>query len=308
MKQERQVGAPVCYRHPDRETYVQCTRCGRPICPDCMREAAVGFHCPECVAEGRRGTRVARTAFGGSQAGVHGYVTYALIGLNAAVALLTLLIAGASGGGMFGGITPLHVEGAIVGLAGGADGAPTGVATGEYWRLFTSMFLHFGILHLLVNMWALWLLGRYLERALGPLRYLALYLVSGLGGGVAVYLLTAPNQFTAGASGAIFGLFAALFVVNRKLGLDNSGVAILILINLSLGFFVPNISLTGHIGGLVTGGVLAFGIAYAPKKHRTLVQVATVAAVLVVLVIVTITRTEMLISGSTSTAVAALRG
>ncbi len=264
-----------------------------------MRTASVGFHCPECVAEARRTVRAPRTAFGGSQAGQLGYVTYTLIGLNVLVALTSMVISGAAalgGGGLFGGATPLHTEGAIIGLALGPDGSLLGIAAGEYWRLFTAMFLHYGLLHLGVNMWALWILGRHLEGTLGPARFLALYLIAGLGGSVAVYLFTAPNHATAGASGAIFGLFAALFVVNRKLGLDNSGVIGLILINLSLGLFIPNISMTGHIGGLVTGGLVALGFAYAPKgAQRTPVQIAAGVAVTVLLVVLTVTRTGLLL-------------
>jgi membrane associated rhomboid family serine protease len=260
-----------------------------------MRTAAVGFQCPECVAEGRRTVPRARTAFGGSQAGQHGYVTIGLIGTNVLVALVSIAMAGAGAlsGGLIGGVTPLDVYGAVIGLAS-YHGQLIGVATGEYWRLFTAMFLHFGFLHLAVNMWALWILGRHLERALGPARYLALYLIAGLGGSVAAYLVS-PNTFTAGASGAIFGLFAALFVVNRKLGLDNSGVIGLILINLSLGLFIPNISMAGHVGGLITGGLVALGFAYAPRAQRTQVQVATVVAVVVLLLVLTVTGTNMLV-------------
>src|SRR6266508_4579657 len=233
MSQEQnQVGTPTCYRHPQRETYVRCVRCDRPICPDCMRTASVGFQCPECVAEGRRTVRAPRTAFGGSQAG-------------------------------------------------------------QYYRLFTAMFLHFGVLHLALNMWALWILGRYLERALGPARYLALYLLAGLGGSVSAFLF-APQSLTAGASGAIFGLFAALFVINRKLGLDNSQVVVLIVINLMFSLY-GHISLSGHVGGLIAGGLVALGFAYAPRAQRTQIQVATAVAVLVLLLVLTVTGTSMLL-------------
>ena len=308
MNDEQQVGAPTCYRHPDRETYVRCTRCDRPICPDCMREASVGFHCPECVAEGRRAAPAARTAFGGGQAGQHGYVTKTLIGLNVLVAVLAAVASGAgalAGGGLFGNFSPLHKAGAVISI-GMLDGQLAGVAVGQYWRLFTAMFLHFGLLHLAVNMWALWILGRHLERVLGPARFLALYLVAGIGGNVAVYWLSAPASVAAGASTAVFGLFAALFVINRKLGLDNSGIVGLIAINLALSIFIPQISLAGHAGGLVTGGLLAFGLAYAPRQQRTPVQVAAVVAVLVLLVVLTFTRTDMLIGEVTTGALALL--
>ncbi|MQA27116.1 MAG: rhomboid family intramembrane serine protease [Micromonosporaceae bacterium] len=306
MKDEQQIGAPVCYRHPSRETYVRCTRCDRPICPDCMHEASVGFHCPECVAEARRTVRAPRTAFGGSQAGRHGYVTYTLIGVNVLVALMTVVASGAagfSGGGLFGNFSPLHKAGAVVGL-GLLDGQLAGVAVGEYWRLFTAMFLHFGLLHLGVNMWALWILGRHLEQLLGPARFLALYLVSGIGGNVAVYWLTAPNTFSVGASTAVFGLFAAIVVVNRKLGLSSSGIIGLIVINMALSFLVAFISWQGHLGGLVTGGLVALGLAYAPRQQRTPVQVAAVVAVVVLLVVLTFTRTDMLVGEAVTGALA----
>jgi membrane associated rhomboid family serine protease len=261
-----------------------------------MRDAAVGFHCPECVAEARRTARVPRTAFGGTLAGQHGNVTKALVGMNTVVLLLAAATAGANAAGSLrGGATPLHIWGAVVGLARlGDNGALFGVATGEYWRLLTAMFLHFGVVHLLLNMWALWILGQYLERALGPARFLALYLIAGLGGSVAAYVFQ-PFALTAGASGAIFGLFAALFVVNRRLGRDNRAVIFLIVANLSMVLFIPNISLVGHVGGLLTGGLVALGFAYAPRGQRTPVQVAVAAVVLVLLTVITVTRTDLLL-------------
>lgn len=290
---------PVCYRHPGRETYVRCTRCDRPICPDCMHSASVGHQCPECVAQGRRTVRPTRTAFGGSTTGRHGYVTYTLLGLNVLVMLAGFLFSagqGLAGGLLGGGLSPLHEWGAVVAVpVGFPDGTVVGgVVSGEYWRLVTAMFIHFGIFHLFVNMWALVVLGRYLETALGPARFLALYLVAGLGGDVAAYLFAAPNGVTAGASGAIFGMFSALFFVNRKLRLDNSGVIVLILINLSLGFFIPGISLVGHVGGLVTGAVIGFCLAYAPRQRRTVIQITAIVLVVAALLIAVAMRSAML--------------
>src|SRR5690349_8771360 len=169
------MAIPVCYRHPQRETYVRCVRCDRPICPDCMREASVGHQCPECVAEGRRTERRPRTAFGGSRAGQGGYVTSTLMAINVLVAVAAFVSGGAGsrGGaglaGLLGRFTPLHEWGALVTqpLGRTSDGhlvvLPGGLIDGEYYRLFTSMFLHYGLLHLLMNMWALWVLGRALE-------------------------------------------------------------------------------------------------------------------------------------------------
>jgi membrane associated rhomboid family serine protease len=270
---------PVCYRHPGRETHVRCTRCDRPICPDCMTEAAVGHQCPECVHEGRRTQRSARTVFGGTAAGVRGYATMTLIGINTAVMVVSVALAGGKGlfGGGFGGLlgssTPLTDAGAVVGLQryvyNGTNrtfDVPYGVTNGEYYRLFTQMFLHYGLLHLAVNMWALWVIGRSMEAALGPVRFVALYLTAGLAGGVACYVFT-PASPTAGASGAIFGLFAALFVVFRRLGQSTAPIIPLLVVNLAISF-APGISLAGHLGGLVAGGVVAAAFAYAPRPRR----------------------------------------
>jgi membrane associated rhomboid family serine protease len=293
---------PVCYRHPGRETYVRCTRCDRPICPDCMRDAAVGHQCPECVAEGLRTQRPARTAFGGGAAGRAGYVTKTLIGLNVLMMLLSIASAGGGGiaggglGGLMGGQTPLTLWGSVLPYAI-YDGALHGVADGEYYRLVTAMFLHYGVLHLLLNMWALWVLGRSLETALGPLRFAALYLVAGLGGNVAAYWLSAENTTSAGASTAIFGLFAALFVIMRRLGRDTSAVIPILVINLIFTFTVPSISIAGHLGGMVTGGALALVLAYAPRTRRTLVQSVGIGAIVVLLLALVVARTVALLVG-----------
>src|SRR4051794_15885092 len=188
MTQPPSTRAPVCYRHPDRETLIRCTRCDRPICPECMREASVGHQCPECVADGRRTQRPARTVFGGTQAGARGYVTKTLIGLNVLVAIAAFLSARGSGDGgnfFFGGETLLHYWGAMLNDSapyrdGNTVAIATGVDHGAYYRLFTAMFLHYGLIHLGMNMWALWVAGRYVEAALGPVRFAALYLVAGL--------------------------------------------------------------------------------------------------------------------------------
>jgi membrane associated rhomboid family serine protease len=289
-------GALACYRHPGRETYVRCSRCERPICPDCMREAAVGHQCPECVTEGTKSVRQARTAFGGSLAGRQGRVTMVLIGLNVAVFVLTLVLyAGAAiGRGLFSGATPLHLWGAMLGLGQFPDGGVHGVAVGEYHRLVTSLFLHYGPLHLLLNMYALWMLGRYLEAELGSARFAGLYLLAGLGGSVAVYLF-APNSLSAGASGSIFGLFAALFLVLRRLGRDTSQVLVVLVVNLVLTFSIPQISVAGHLGGLVVGGLLGAAVAYAPRQRRGLVQGAAFGMVTLFLAAVTLTQSALLL-------------
>jgi membrane associated rhomboid family serine protease len=287
------AGTPVCYRHPGRETYIRCNRCERPICPDCMREAAVGHQCPECVAEGRRSVRQTRTAFGGSTVGRQGYVTITLIVANVLMLLLSLAsarnpgnaLAGGGIGGLLGGRTPLMDQLAVIGRCVNTDtgqAVPCGVADGEYYRLFTAMFMHYGALHLLMNMYALWILGRTLEAFLGPVRFLALYLVAGLGGNVAAYLFQ-PGALSAGASTAIFGLFAALFLVLRRLGLNAASVLPVIIINLVFTITVPGISIAGHLGGFVVGGLVGAGLAYAPRAHRGVIQAVTIATAIVAL-------------------------
>ena len=293
---------PVCYRHPDRGTYVRCTRCDRPICPQCMRDASVGHQCPECVGEGRRSVRPARTAFGGGAAGREGYVTKTLIALNVLVMLLSIAsargaaasVGGAGLGGLLGGSTPLTDWGSVIGLARFSDGTVGGVADGQWYRLVTAMFLHYGLVHLLLNMWGIWVLGRALEAVLGPLRFLALYLIAGLGGNVAVYLFSPVNQSSAGASTAIFGLFAAIFVIMRRLGRDTSAIVPILVINLIFTFTVPHISIAGHLGGLFIGALMALVLAYAPRLRRNLFQAAGGAILLAALLGLVLVRTGML--------------
>jgi len=300
MSESPPTAVPVCYRHPSRETWVRCTRCGRPICPDCMREASVGHQCPECVAEGRRSQRPARTAFGGSAAGRHGYVTKTLVGLNVLVAVIGVALYGTDtliGRGLFSGTTQLQAFGGIFGPSFGfatdhGQVIYTGIYDGGYYRLITAMFIHYGILHLAFNMWALWVVGRTLESALGPVRFLALYLLAGIGGNVAA-LLASPTSLTAGASTAVFGLFAAFFIILRRLGRDTSGIVALLVINLVITFTVPGVSWAGHIGGLVTGGLVAAILAYAPRTNRTLIQVGGCAIVLVALLGLTLTAASL---------------
>jgi membrane associated rhomboid family serine protease len=278
-----------------------------------MNEASVGHQCPECVREGRRTQRQRRTAFGGGVTGQYGYVTITLIALNVMVALFAVASAqrasalvGQGFGGLVGSETPLHYWGSLIAApavtytdpqTGNAIVTVHGVAGGAYYRLFTAMFLHFGLLHLLVNMWALWVLGRPLEALLGPARFLALYLVSGLGGNIAVYLFSSPTGLSAGASTALFGLFAALFLVLRRLRLNTTGVIITLVINLFITFSIPQISIAGHLGGLVTGAIVGAGLAYAPRNARTPVQIGVIAGTLVVLLVLTVLRTVQLNSG-----------
>lgn len=270
--------APTCYRHPDRATYVRCTRCNRSICPECMRDAAVGHQCTECVGEGAKTVRQPRTAFGGREYGAKPVITYALIALNVLMFVLQNVSA--------------DLQSKLVLFS-------PAVADGELYRLLTSAFLHYGMTHLLFNMWALYVVGPPLEMWLGRLRFGALYVLSALGGSVLVYLLSSLGAQTAGASGAVFGLFGASFVVGKRLNLDVRWVVGLIAINLAFTFVIPllggqNISWQGHIGGLVTGALVAAAYAYAPRERRTLYQVSVTVAILVVFVLLIWWRTTEL--------------
>jgi membrane associated rhomboid family serine protease len=262
-----------------------------------MREASVGHQCPECVSEGRRTQRPARTAFGGSAVGRHGYVTKTLMGINVLAAVIGLVLYGTDTliprGGLFTNTTQLQAAGGVIGPS---FQFPTdhgwvnyvGVYDGSYWRLITAMFLHYGIIHLAFNMWALWAIGRTLEATLGPVRYIALYLLAGIGGNVAA-LLASPNALSAGASTAIFGLFAAFFVIARRMGSDTRQIVILLVINLVITFTLPGLSWAGHIGGLVSGALVAAILVYAPRANRTLVQVVGCVIVLAAFVGLTLT-------------------
>jgi membrane associated rhomboid family serine protease len=264
-----------------------------------MNAASVGHQCPECVAEGRRTQRQARTAFGGTVAGRAGVVTRTLIAVNVIVMIVSVAtggltaVAGGGWGGLLGQSTPLTDWGSVIGYATYGPGQTElhGVAAGEWYRLFTAMFLHYGVLHLLLNMYALWILGRELEAVLGRVRFIGLYALAGLGGNVAAYLLGAPNQATAGASTAVFGLMAATFVILKRLNMSVAPILPVIIINVIFTFAIANISWEGHLGGLVVGGLVAAILAYAPRAHRTVVQSVGCALVFVALLTLALIRT-----------------
>jgi len=242
-----------------------------------MRSASVGFHCPECVSEGVRAARPGRTVLGGRVRDDGNRLTIALIGANVAVYLLGLLV----------GTSQLQLQFANL------PGTPgqIGVAGGQYYRLLTAAFLHAGAFHLLMNMLALASLGPALEAALGRLRFASLYLLSALGGSVAGFLLAAPGQFSVGASGAIFGLFGAYYVVVRRLGGQTGQILVLLAVNLIITFSVPIIDWRAHLGGLAVGSAVAVAFAYAPRNaHRTQVQVAACAAAGLLLVGLVVAR------------------
>jgi len=260
---------PVCYRHPDRETYIRCTRCERPICPDCMISAAVGFQCPECVAEGRASIPEVRTRLGAKTIS-RPYVTFAIIAI-CVVVYAVQFVSGPEFDQKYA-LVPVNVAG-----------------HDEYYRLLTSMFLHGSLIHIGMNMLILWLFGPQLESVLGHLRFATLYLVAGLGGSVAsfaftqAYTLDSQSYYPAsslGASGAIFGLMGAYLVIGRRLNADTTQVLGLIVINIVLGFVIPSTDWRAHLGGLITGALVALPLAYASKRTAILVQVVSVVVIL----------------------------
>jgi membrane associated rhomboid family serine protease len=232
----------VCYRHPNRETGVSCSNCGRPICPDCMTSTQVGMRCPECASQTTK-VRNMRTMSG------RPVVTTALVAINVLI--------------YFGSATNPRVL-SDFGLFGPA------VADGDWWRLITAGFLHGGLLHVGFNMYILWFLGNLLEPVLGPVRFAALYFASLLAGSFGA-LLFSPNALTVGASGAVFGLMGAVFVMQRARGIDPlaGGIGPMIVINLVIGFLPGlNISIGGHIGGLIGGALAGFVIDRLGERRR----------------------------------------
>ncbi|WP_019073555.1 rhomboid family intramembrane serine protease [Streptomyces hokutonensis] len=280
---------PGCYRHPDRETGIRCTRCERPICPECMVSASVGFQCPECVRDGS-GTGHAptaaqpRTIAGGTVAADPRLATKILIGLCVAFYLLQQVL-----GDSFTERLELLGQAYVPQF-----GSVEGIAEGQPYRLLTAMFLHGSVIHILFNMMSLWWIGGPLEAALGRARYLALYFVSGLAGSALTYLIAAPNQPSLGASGAIFGLFGATAVLMRRLRYDMRPVIALLVINLIFTFGWANIAWQAHIGGLVAGVITGYAMVHAPRERRALIQYGTCAVVLVIVVVLTLIRTAQL--------------
>ncbi|MET0187590.1 MAG: rhomboid family intramembrane serine protease [Pseudonocardia sediminis] len=266
------AGAMVCARHPDRPTRLQCTRCGRPACPDCLRDASVGQHCVDCVSQAAASTPRWRTVAGASRPGKPVMVPI-LIGINVAIFALTVVAAGSISDNY---ASVLFRETSLV---------PVDVAGGEWWRLVTSGFLHFGLLHLAFNMFAMWVIGREVETVLGRWRLLAVYLVSLLGGSAAVMLFSNAGTQTAGASGAVFGLMGALAVLLYRLKLPAGQAIGVIAINVVLSFAIPGISITAHLGGLVVGAATTAALVYLPNRQNRSVQIAAVAGIAVVVLL-----------------------
>ncbi len=261
--------SPVCARHPDRPTRLGCTRCGRPACPDCLREASVGYQCVDCVQESVRSTPRWRNVAGASRAGRAPVVVPWLIGINVAIFALTVAQAGSLNANYS---AALFRAGALV---------PPLVADGEWWRVVTSGFLHFGPLHLLFNAVALWFIGREVETVLGRGRLLAVYAVSLLGGSAAVMLFSPDVGQAAGASGAVFGLMGALVVLLRRLRLPMTQAFLLIGLNIALSFAVAGISLAAHVGGLVIGAATTAALVYLPARNGSSRQIVAIAGIVV---------------------------
>jgi len=269
---------PVCYRHPDKETWIRCQRCEKPICPDCMRDASVGFQCPDCVKEGARSTRQGKAVYGGKRlTGNPMATTFALIAAN-----LVGFFAIRSGGGRVLDALALLPQSSTRGFQ-----EVEGVSGGAYWQVLTSAFSHENVLHLGFNMLALYFLGPMLEQVLGRPRFLAVYFVSAFTASAAVMLLSNPNSQTLGASGSIFGLMGALVVVAFKVKADLRQILFWLGLNLVFTFYnTGSISWQGHLGGLIGGALTAAIIVYAPRKRREVIQWTGIALVLVVALVV----------------------
>jgi membrane associated rhomboid family serine protease len=268
----------TCFRHPDRPTGLRCVRCDKPACPECLREASVGYQCVECVAESQRGVR-RKTTIAGAPLRRTLIAVPVLVLVNLGVFAITAAQAGS--------------------LAGNADSQlfddwvlwPRAVLSfGEPWRLVTAGFLHYGPVHLALNMLALWIIGRDIEPLLGRTRFLAVYFLSLIGGSVAVLLFGPMDAGTAGASGAVWGVMGALLVVVLRLRLNPQPVLAVIAINAVISF-LPGISLLGHLGGFVVGVLATAALVYAPRDRQRLVQVGALVAIGAALVILVLLRT-----------------
>ncbi|MDA3644563.1 rhomboid family intramembrane serine protease [Saccharopolyspora indica] len=268
---------PTCVRHPDRPTGLRCTRCERPACPECLRDASVGQHCVDCVAQGQRGMRQPVTV-AGARLPAKPILVPVLIAVNVLIFALTAVQAGSIGANF---TAPLFDEFALW---------PILVAGGQWWRLLTAGFLHIGLLHLAMNMIALWVIGRDLELLLGRARFIAVYLLSLLGGSAAVFLFGDEVTPVAGASGAVYGLMGGIAIAALRLKVSLRPVLVVIALNIVASVVIPGISLLGHIGGLVLGVLATGALVYAPRNRQVLIQAGALGALLVVLLAVVITR------------------
>ena len=275
MTEQPAPPATTCFRHPDRATGIACARCGRPICPECMRPASVGFHCPVCVREANAALPRERRGAGLRRAGRRwGPVTLVLIALNMAVAVGTAVSATLAGG------NPTRSFDSP--LTGAFLFSPYSLALGEWWRVVTSAFTHVSLVHLALNMLSLLLFGSELEKMMGRGRFLTVYLVSALGGAVALQLFGSYFGGVVGASAAIYGLLGAFGVLLVRQRQDVRGLATLLAINLVISF-LPGVSLLGHLGGLAAGVLTTAALLLRPRQLAAGGVVALVGAMLVLL-------------------------
>ncbi|WIB77525.1 rhomboid family intramembrane serine protease [Curtobacterium sp. MCPF17_002] len=261
----------TCYRHPDRQSFVLCQRCGRTICPECQTPAAVGVHCPECVREQRARFTQNRRASGPSGITV-ARRRFAMLDQKATVVIVVVSV----------------VLWLLNQVSGGYVNAwlsfYTPLAGTQPWRLITGLFVHSSFFHILFNMWAVWIFGRMLENILGTWRFLALYFLAGLGGDLAVAWLS-PGTQVVGASGAIFGLFAAFFVIQRSLGYNAVQLLVIMGLNLVVGFLPgTNISWQAHVGGIVLGFITGFVFARTRNIRQRTLQISLLVAEAVVVI------------------------
>ncbi|WP_372969317.1 rhomboid family intramembrane serine protease [Microbacterium sp.] len=272
-----------CYRHPDRQSFVLCQRCLRTICPECQTQAAVGVICPECMAAERKNRtpaqKRAERRWGGRNTATatvrsgKPLVTYVLLAVTAFIGLVQLIP----------GIGPALTDALRFNALYLYPNLT--VFPFEPWRLLTAVFAHGGFIHLALNMLALWLLGQSLEPMLGRARFLSLYLISGLGGSVAVAVI-APGTYTVGASGAIFGLMAALLIIGRHIGANVTGLLVILGINFVFGFLIGGIAWQAHLGGAIVGALVSFILTRTRRPEQRRWQILLLAAVVVALIVI----------------------
>ncbi|CRK60730.1 FIG056164: rhomboid family serine protease [Alloactinosynnema sp. L-07] len=275
-----QAGLPACVRHPDRQTGLRCTRCDRPACPECLVEAAVGFQCVDCVRQGRREVR-RPTTVAGAELAEKPVLVPILIGLNVAMFVITVALAQ----DLFSNSRSEFFQALLA--------YTPSIADGQWWRPITSGFLHYGPVHLLLNMVALWFL-RDIELLLGRVRFALVYFLSMIGGEAACYLFDDLGTRSAGASGAVYGLLGALLVAVIRLKRDKHTLMTVLgvlAVNIAFSLSVENISLLAHLGGLVIGVIVTAAMVYAPATRRTLWQAGVVGAVALVLAGMFVVRT-----------------
>ncbi|QRP46005.1 rhomboid family intramembrane serine protease [Amycolatopsis sp. FDAARGOS 1241] len=290
-----QAALPGCWWHPNRPTGLSCARCGRPACPECLREAPVGFQCTDCVHSGTQQQRqqhrqyqnsgLGQRTIAGARLSKSFVVTSTLLTINVVFFLITVLQTKSI---WDNGNAPLEQLGWLQPYAT--------LGGGEWWRIFTSGFVHFGIIHIAANMFSLWMIGRALEQVFGKTRFLALYFVSVFGASTAVLLFDNPGQISGGASGAIFGLLGCYAVIVVKLKLNPTGLLVTLAINAYITFSIPGISILAHVGGLITGALVAVAILYAPERDKARWQAIGVAIIVVALLGLVVYRGAVLSS------------